>query len=56
MPFRQNYDQQRGDRNRAKQQKTQDRLQRREAEALKRKAEREADPAATPPAPAEPEE
>ena len=36
-----NYQQQRGDRNRAKEQKKQERLQRRTEDAQKRKAERE---------------
>ncbi len=40
MAFRPNYQQQRGDRNRAKEQKKLERLQRREEEAQKRKAER----------------
>jgi hypothetical protein len=53
MAFRPpNYQQQRGDRNRAKQQKKQEKQQRREEEAVKRKAERgdapELDSAATP--------
>ena len=41
MPFRPNYQQQRGDRNRAKEQKKQERLARREEDALRRKAERD---------------
>jgi hypothetical protein len=42
MAFRPNYSQQRGDRERAKQQKRQERLQRRAEGSEKRKAEREA--------------
>lgn len=42
MAFRPNYQQQRGDRERAKQQKRQERLQRRNEGSEKRKAEREA--------------
>jgi len=56
MAFKPNYNQQRGDRNRAKEQKKQEKLQRREEDAARRRAERgEApldgtdDPAATPP-------
>ena len=41
MAFRPNYQQQRGDRNRAKEQKKQERLRRRTEDAEKRKAERE---------------
>ena len=41
MIFRPNYKQQRGDRTRAKEQKKQERLQRREADAARRKAARE---------------
>jgi hypothetical protein len=41
MPYRPNYSQQRGDRDRAKQARKQERLARREQEALKRKAERD---------------
>jgi hypothetical protein len=42
MAFRPpNYNQQRGDRTRAKERKKQERLERREQDALKRKAERE---------------
>ena len=41
MPRPPNYGQQRGDRNRAKEQKKMERLQRREEDAAKRKAERE---------------
>jgi hypothetical protein len=41
MAFRVNYNQQRGDRNRAKEQKKRERLARREEDALKRKAERD---------------
>lgn len=41
MPFRPNYSQQRNDRNRAKEQKKQERLQRREEGSRKRKAEQE---------------
>jgi hypothetical protein len=42
MAFRPNYSQQRGDRDRAKQQKRQERLQRRTEGSEKRKAERDA--------------
>jgi hypothetical protein len=42
MAFRPNYSQQRGDRERAKQQKRQERLQRRAEGSEKRKAERDA--------------
>ena len=46
MAFRPNYQQQRGDRTRAKEQKKQEKLRRREEDALKRKVERgEGDPA-----------
>jgi hypothetical protein len=38
MPFKPNYKQERSDRNRAKAQKKQERLQRREEESTKRKA------------------
>jgi hypothetical protein len=41
MPFKPNYNQQRNDRNRAKEQKKQEKLQRREEEAARRKAGRE---------------
>ena len=41
MAFRPNYQQQRGDRNRAKEQKKKERLERREEDAQRRKAERE---------------
>jgi hypothetical protein len=41
MAFRVNYNQQRGDRNRAKEQKKKERLARREEDAQKRKAERD---------------
>jgi hypothetical protein len=41
MAFRVNYNQQRGDRERAKEQKKRERLARREEEGQKRKAERE---------------
>ena len=41
MAFKPNYQQQRGDRNRAKEQKKQERLRRRTEDAEKRKAERE---------------
>ena len=41
MAFRPNYQQQRGDRNRAKEQKKRERLQRREQDAERRKAERD---------------
>ena len=41
MAFKTNYRQQRSDRNRAKQQKKQDKLQRREQDSAKRKALRE---------------
>ncbi|MEJ0098096.1 MAG: hypothetical protein WDM84_09565 [Bauldia sp.] len=40
MAFKPNYQQQRGDRNRAKEQKKLDKLHKREEEAQKRKAER----------------
>ena len=47
MAFRPNYQQQRGDRSRAKEQKKQEKLRRREEDAAKRKAERgEGDPSA----------
>lgn len=39
MAFKPNYNQQRAERNRAKQQKKQERLQRREADAARRKAD-----------------
>ena len=39
-----NYNQARGDRNRAKEQKKQERLRRREEDALRRKADRSTDP------------
>ena len=56
MAFRVNYNQQRGDRNRAKEQKKKERLARREEDAQKRKAERDgllpdSDEAAAPDAP-----
>jgi hypothetical protein len=41
MAFRVNYNQQRGDRNRAKEEKKRERLARRHEDAEKRKAERE---------------
>ena len=41
MAFRPNYQQQRGDRNRAKEQKKKERLERREEDSAKRKAERD---------------
>ena len=41
MAFKPNYQQQRGDRNRAKEQKKQERLRRRTEDAERRKAERE---------------
>jgi hypothetical protein len=41
MAFRVNYNQQRGDRDRAKAQKKKERLERREEDAKKRKAERD---------------
>ena len=41
MAFRVNYNQQRGDRERAKEQKKRERLANREQESLKRKAERD---------------
>jgi hypothetical protein len=41
MAFKPNYQQQRGDRNRAKEEKKKERLARREEDALRRKAERE---------------
>ena len=43
MAFKPNYQQQRGDRNRAKEQKKQERLRRRTEDAEKRKAERAGD-------------
>ncbi|WP_207481186.1 hypothetical protein [Arenibaculum pallidiluteum] len=39
MAFRPNYNQQRADRNRVKEQRKQDRLQRKEAEAVRRRTE-----------------
>jgi hypothetical protein len=44
MAFKPNYQQQRGDRNRAKEQKKQERLRRRTEDAERRKAEREGVP------------
>ena len=41
MPFKPNYKQERSDRNRAKAQKRQEKLQRREEDSVKRKAARE---------------
>ncbi len=41
MPFKPNYNQQRNERNRAKEQKKQEKLQRREEEVAKRKAMRD---------------
>jgi hypothetical protein len=41
MAFRPNYQQQRGDRNRAKEEKKKERLARREEDAQRRKAERD---------------
>jgi hypothetical protein len=41
MAFRPNYQQQRGDRNRAKEEKKRERLQRREEDAQRRKSERD---------------
>ena len=41
MPFKPNYKQERSDRNRAKAQKKQEKLQRREEDSAKRKAARE---------------
>jgi len=54
MAFKPNYQQQRGDRNRAKEQKKLERLQRRDEDAQRRKAERGEVPAsdAVNPAPA----
>jgi hypothetical protein len=54
MAFRPNYQQQRGDRTRAKEQKKRERLQRREEDAERRKAERDGliDPKPDPDAPA----
>jgi hypothetical protein len=46
MAFRPNYQQARGDRNRAKEQKKQEKLRRREEDAARRKAERGEVPAA----------
>jgi len=49
-----NYNQARGDRNRAKEQKKQERLRRREEDAQRRKADRPAEPGVAPePAPEE---
>jgi hypothetical protein len=56
MAFRPNYQQQRGDRNRAKEQKKQEKLRKREEDAAKRRAERgEGDPPSedSPPGPSE---
>ena len=44
MAFQPNYNQQRGERNRAKESKKQEKLQKREEEAAKRKAARDAQP------------
>jgi len=44
MPFRPNYRQERSERNRAKTQKKQEKLQRREEDTAKRKAARETEP------------
>ena len=44
MAFKPNYNQQRAERNRAKQAKKEEKLRRREEEAAKRKAAREGDP------------
>ena len=44
MPFKPNYTQRRGDRKRAKELKKQEKLQRREDEAAKRKAAEKKDP------------
>ncbi len=44
MAFRPNYQQQRGDRTRAKERKKAEKLQRREEDALRRKAERDGEP------------
>lgn len=49
MAFKPNYQQQRGDRNRAKEQKKQERLKRREEDALKRKSDRPDADSQTPP-------
>lgn len=54
MAFRPNYRQQRGDRSRAKEQKKKERLERREEDAKKRKAERDGFFRDTPDAPATP--
>jgi hypothetical protein len=55
MPFKPNYQQQRGDRDRAKAQKKKERLQRREEDAAKRRTSREdaggTEAVDTPPAP-----
>ena len=48
MAFRPNYNQQRGDRDRAKEQKKKERLARREEDARKRKAEGDTPGAASP--------
>ena len=44
MPFKPNYKQERSDRNRAKAQKKQEKLQRREEDTAKRKAAHETEP------------
>jgi hypothetical protein len=55
MPFRPNYRQARGERDRAKQQKKDERLRRRESDAALRKAELDAEASPTPPLSREPE-
>lgn len=52
MPFKPNYQQARGDRNRAKEQKKQEKLRRREEESQKRKATRDGEVQDTDQAPA----
>lgn len=49
MAFKPNYQQQRGDRNRAKEQKKQEKLRRREEESARRKAGRDESPASDAP-------
>jgi hypothetical protein len=55
MAFKPNYQQQRGDRNRAKEQKKQEKLRRREEDAARRKAERGEADQATDESPVSPE-
>ena len=56
MAFRPNYQQQRGDRSRAKEQKKQEKLQRRADEAAARRQSREGEPETQPPADSEPQD